>query len=98
MPGSSDLSVKHLLTKCKSVTEWYTLGIHLDLTKSQLDDIYVTYHVHGVERQRTEMFMLWLRDYTANYRNGSICVLFFLAHHLVLHSDFTNCWAVLGSS
>ena len=39
-----------------------------------------------------------LRDYTANYRNGLICVLFFLANHLVLHSDFTNCWAVLGWS
>ena len=56
--GSPDLSVKHLLTACtcKSVTDWYTLGIHLDLTTSQLNDIQVTYHAHGVNRLKTEMF------------------------------------------
>ena len=60
--GSPDLSVKHLLTACKSVTDWYTLGIHLDLTTSQLDDIQVTYHAHGVNRLKTEMFIVWLKS------------------------------------
>ena len=60
--GSPDLSVKHLLTACKSVTDWYTLGIHLDLTPSQVDDIHMTYHAHGVNRLKTEMFKVWLKS------------------------------------
>ena len=62
MLGSSDLSVKHLLTKCKNVTDWHTLGIHLDLTTSQLNDIRVTYHAEGVNRLKTEMFTVWLKS------------------------------------
>ena len=54
--------MKHLLTACKSVTDWYTLGIHLDLTPSQLNDIQVTYHAHGVNRLKTEMFIVWLKS------------------------------------
>ena len=60
--GIPDLSVKHLLTACKSVTDWYTLGIQLDLTTSQLDDIQVTHHAHGVERLKTKMFDVWLKS------------------------------------
>ena len=30
---------------------------------SQLNDIHVTYHVHGVERIKAEMFSVWLRSY-----------------------------------
>ena len=60
--GSPDLSVKHLLTACKSVTDWHTLGIHLDLTTSQLDEIQADYHAHRVNRLKTEMFKVWLKS------------------------------------
>ena len=60
--GTPDLSVKHLLTACKSVSDWHSLGIHLDLTTSQLNNIHVTYHAHGVERLKTEMFDVWLKS------------------------------------
>ena len=56
------LSVRHLLTACRSVSDWHSLGVHLDLTMSQLDDIHVTYHAHGVERLKTEMFSVWLKS------------------------------------
>ena len=54
--------MKHLVTACKSVTDWHTLGIQLDLTTSQLNSIQVTYHVHGVDRLKTEMFDVWLKS------------------------------------
>ena len=60
--GSPDLSVKNLLTSCKNATDWYMLGIHLDLTPSQLNDIHVTYHAHGVERLKSQMFDVWLKS------------------------------------
>ena len=54
--------MKHLVTACKRVSDWHTLGIQLDLTTSQLKDIDVTYHAHGVDRLKTEMFDLWLKS------------------------------------
>ena len=60
--SGSPLTVKHLVTACKNVTDWHTLGIQLDLTTSQLNSIHVTYHVHGVDRLKTEMFDVWLQS------------------------------------
>ena len=54
--------MKHLVTACKRVSDWHTLGILLDLTTSQLKDIHVTYHAHGVDRLKTEMFDVWLKS------------------------------------
>ena len=54
--------MKHLVTACKSVTDWHTLGIQLDLTTSQLNSIYVTYYAHGTDRLKTEMFDVWLKS------------------------------------
>ena len=54
--------MKHLLTACKSVSDWHTLGTQLDLDKSQLDNIGITYHAHGVDRLKTEMFDAWLKN------------------------------------
>ena len=56
------LTVKHLVTACKRVNDWHTLGIQLDLTTSQLNNIHVTYHAHGVDRLKTEMFDVWLKS------------------------------------
>ena len=54
--------MKHLVTACKRVSDWHTLGIQLDLTTSQLNNIDVTYHAHGVDRLKTEMFDVWLKS------------------------------------
>ena len=54
--------MKHLVTACKRVSDWHTLGIQLDLTTSQLKDIDMTYHVQGVNRLKTEMFDVWLKS------------------------------------
>ena len=60
--AGSPLTVKHLVTACKSVTDWHTLGIQLDLTTSQLNSIHVTYYAHGTDRLKTEMFDVWLKS------------------------------------
>ena len=54
--------MKHLVTACKRVSDWHMLGIQLDLTTSQLKDIHMTYHAHGVDRLKTEMFDVWLKS------------------------------------
>ena len=54
--------MKHLVTACKRVSDWYTLGIQLDLTTSQLNKIHMTYHAHGVDRLNIEMFNFWLNS------------------------------------
>ena len=53
--------MKHLVTACKRVSDWHTLGIQLDLTTSQLNNIHATYHALGVDRLKTEMFDAWLK-------------------------------------
>ena len=56
------LTVKELMVAVCNVCDWHALGIHLDLEMSQLKDIDVTYHVHGVERKKAEMFSAWLKS------------------------------------
>ena len=56
------LTVKHLVTACKRVSDWHTLGIQLDLTPCQLNNIHLTCHAHGVDRLKTEMFDVWLKS------------------------------------
>ena len=51
-----------LVEAATDVTDWHTLGLKLNVTKSKLDGINVTYHVHGVERLKTEMFDAWLKS------------------------------------
>ena len=60
--SGTPLTVKQLVTACKRVTDWYILGIQLDLTTSQLDNIRVTYHAQGVVRLKTAMFDAWLKS------------------------------------
>ena len=55
-------STKHLLIECESVNDWNMLGTQLDLTPSQLNNIHVTYHAYGVDRQKQEMFKVWLKS------------------------------------
>ena len=51
-----------LVEAVTDVTDWHTLGLKLNVAKSKLDGINVTYHVLGVERLKTEMFDAWLKS------------------------------------
>ena len=52
-----------LLEAVSSVTDWHGLGRQLGLTMSRLRGVEVTYHMHGVERMKAEMFDVWLRRF-----------------------------------
>ena len=58
----SPITEKKLLAAVSNVSDWHALGVQLDLKMSQLKDIEVTYHVHGVERKKAEMFSAWLKS------------------------------------
>ena len=60
--GPPSLSVKHLVTACRRVTDWHTLGLQLDLTMDQLTNIQITNHMHGLDRLKAEMFNVWLKS------------------------------------
>ena len=54
--------MKKLLAACKDVTDWRALGLQLNLTTSQLQDIEVTCRADLVERIKSKMFDLWLNN------------------------------------
>ena len=56
-------TVKHLVTACKRVSDWHTLGLQLDLTMEQLDDLHTTYHGYRTDRLKAEMFNVWLKRF-----------------------------------
>ena len=58
----SCLATSHLVTACKRVTDWHTLGLQLDLTMDQLDDLHITYHGYRADRLKAEMFNVWLKS------------------------------------
>ena len=60
--SGTPLSVKHLVKACKRVSDWHTLGLQLDLTMEQLDDLHITYHVYRTDRLKAEMFNVWLKS------------------------------------
>ena len=62
MPEQSSLTVKLLVQAVTQVTNWHGLGLQLNLTMSQLDNIHVTYHVYGVERIKAQIFDDWLKS------------------------------------
>ena len=49
-----------LLEAVSSVTDWH--GRRLGLTMSQLRGIELTYHMHGPDRLKAEMFDVWLKS------------------------------------
>ena len=51
-----------LVEAVTDVTDWYTLGLKLNLTMSQLEDIRVTYHVYnGLGALKARVFDAWLK-------------------------------------
>ena len=60
--GSPPLSVNLLVEAVTDVTDWHTLGLKLNLTMSQLEDIRVTYHVYGLGVLKARVFDGWLKS------------------------------------
>lgn len=54
-------SVKEVLNETKEVTEWYSLGIQLDIKCDVLDQIGRNYN-GDAERCKTEVLKFWLRN------------------------------------
>ena len=55
------LTVEILSSELQSVSNWYQLGINLDLETHNLDNIQQNYAHQEVDQQRLEMLDLWLR-------------------------------------
>ena len=60
-PGEP-ISVKLLVDAVRNVSDWHSLGLHLDLTMSKLMQIQRIHHAHGEERIKAEMFDVWLNS------------------------------------
>ena len=58
----SSLSVVGLLKELHQVTDWYMLGVYLELPSHELDKIRQQFLSEGVERCKAAMFNLWLRS------------------------------------
>ena len=54
--------MKLLCEAVSNVTDWHGLGRRLGLTMSQLRGIELTYHMHGLNRLKAEMFDVWLKS------------------------------------
>ena len=55
------LNVKNLSSELTTITNWYQLGLYLNLQTHDLNNIQLDHAHHGNERQMVEMLSLWLR-------------------------------------
>ena len=55
------LNVKNLSTELTTITNWYQLGLYLNLQTHDLNKIQQDHAHQGNDRQRLEMLSLWLR-------------------------------------
>ena len=63
MPQAADiLNVKNLYSELTTVTDWYRLGLYLDLKTHELDKIEQNYTNQGCDRRMLVMLALWLRS------------------------------------
>ena len=61
MQATDILNVKNLSSELTTITNWYQLGIYLNLQTHELDKIQQDHAHHGNDRQMLEMLALWLR-------------------------------------
>ena len=59
--ASDILNVKNLSSELTTITNWYQLGVYLNLQTHELDKIQQDHAHQGNDRQRMEMLDLWLR-------------------------------------
>ena len=65
MPQAADiglLNVKNLYSELTTVTDWYRLGLYLDLKTHELGKIEQNYTNQGCDRRMLVMLALWLRS------------------------------------
>ena len=55
------LNVKNLSSELTTITNWYQLGLYLNLQTHDLNKIQQDHAHHGNDRQMLEMLSLWLR-------------------------------------
>ena len=55
------LNVKNLSSELTTITNWYLLGLYLNLQTHDLSKIQQDHAHHGNDRQMLEMLALWLR-------------------------------------
>ena len=55
------LNVKNLSSELTTITNWYQLGVYLNLQTHELDKIQQDHAHHGNDRQMLGMLALWLR-------------------------------------
>ena len=55
------LNVKNLSSELTTITNWYQLGLYLNLQTHDLSKIQQDHAHHGNDRQMVEMLSLWLR-------------------------------------
>ena len=55
------LNVKNLSSELTTITNWYLLGLYLNLQTHDLSKIQQDHAYHGNDRQMLEMLSLWLR-------------------------------------
>ena len=65
------LNVKNLSSELTTITNWYQLGVYLNLQTHELDKIQQDHAHHGNDRQMLGMLALWLRR-TPNATWGDI--------------------------
>ena len=51
-----------LVNAVRNVSDWHSLGLHLDITMRRLKEINRIYRVEGEERIKAEMFDVWLKS------------------------------------
>lgn len=60
-------TLKQLLSELTEVTDWYHLGIFLDIETAELDTIQNN-HPCNDQRQKTEMLKVWLHGNNASWK------------------------------
>ena len=61
MQATDILNVKNLSSELTTITNWYQLGLYLNLQTHELNKIQQDHAHHGNDRQMLEMLALWLR-------------------------------------
>ena len=61
MQATRVLNFRNLSSELTTITNWYQLGVYLNLQTHDLNKIQQDYAHHGNDRQMVEMLALWLR-------------------------------------
>ena len=60
--SSGEVSVKLLDEELKEVSDWYGLGLHMDVPTAELDLIRYEPRLCRIQERKWEMFSVWMRE------------------------------------